>query len=284
MTDPEQMRNRIEELEEGLRPFAFVSTLANPAWPDEVLIYFTARGCDQHFTKLNMSRFRRAASLLEQKETDQDSLHVDETCKENGESFAQEAGERADSYLYHNPDSGWEISANHPVESGEVPDADHIEPISAQVHNLLTEAWSRPDTPPQAHGDVERIEYVTIPLATSAKEIRSEIGELTNWEFVPHAKDVEAWLHACVRLTTKSDNPPDGDAIARVAQAIRTKFPFNVMQDEPGMVGLSDAVCRNVAAAALSAMRPVSVDSVKLKEIRGRLEKSLDDFLAAFGC
>lgn len=123
---------RIEELEEGFRRIQAIERAQAP--DDDEYGYLTCNA-DGFNIALQECQSIAASLISEQPET----------------------GELADSYLYHNPDSGWEISANHPVDSGEVPDADHIEPISAQVHNLLTEAWSRPDTP-QAHGDVERVE------------------------------------------------------------------------------------------------------------------------------
>lgn len=46
-------------------------------------------------------------------------------------------------WLYHNPDTGIEHSARHPIESGEVPDAECVEEATAEL--LLEEllaAWA----------------------------------------------------------------------------------------------------------------------------------------------
>ena len=53
------------------------------------------------------------------------------------------AGEDHFGYLFHNPDTGEEWSENHPVESGEVEDAENVRPATAKaLHELLIEAWS----------------------------------------------------------------------------------------------------------------------------------------------
>jgi hypothetical protein len=46
-------------------------------------------------------------------------------------------------YLFHNPDTGEEWSESHPIESGEVEDAENVRPATAKaLHELLIEAWS----------------------------------------------------------------------------------------------------------------------------------------------
>lgn len=47
-------------------------------------------------------------------------------------------------WLYHNPDTGLEWSANHPIESGEVDDAEDVMPATAErLVGVLSEAWER---------------------------------------------------------------------------------------------------------------------------------------------
>ncbi|MFT8945972.1 MAG: hypothetical protein ABF876_05245 [Acetobacter aceti] len=53
-----------------------------------------------------------------------------------------EPGPRAHGWLFHNPDTGTEWSENHPVESGEVPDATDIRPATVEaVREELLDAW-----------------------------------------------------------------------------------------------------------------------------------------------
>lgn len=45
-------------------------------------------------------------------------------------------------YLYHSPDTGIEWAPNHPVESGEVPDAEDVRPATIyELHSELMQAW-----------------------------------------------------------------------------------------------------------------------------------------------
>lgn len=43
-------------------------------------------------------------------------------------------------WVFHNPDTGEEYNPNHPVQSGEAPDAEDIRPATYQEH-VLYEAW-----------------------------------------------------------------------------------------------------------------------------------------------
>jgi hypothetical protein len=61
-------------------------------------------------------------------------------------------------WIFHNPDTGMEWSEDHPIDSGEVPDAEAVQAATAGVlHAYLMDAWSRiydleaelqEDTPP----------------------------------------------------------------------------------------------------------------------------------------
>lgn len=45
-------------------------------------------------------------------------------------------------YLYHNPDTGREWAPSHPIESGEVPDAEDVCPATLKaLHAELMQAW-----------------------------------------------------------------------------------------------------------------------------------------------
>lgn len=51
--------------------------------------------------------------------------------------------ERSDGWLYLNPDTGVEWSKSHPVESGEVPDAENVrEATATELQCELTFAWA----------------------------------------------------------------------------------------------------------------------------------------------
>ncbi|MBI1690482.1 MazG-like family protein [Methylorubrum sp. DB1722] len=59
------------------------------------------------------------------------------------DSDERTAGEEHFGYLFHNPDTGYEWSESHPIESGEVEDAENVRPATAKVlHELLIEARS----------------------------------------------------------------------------------------------------------------------------------------------
>ena len=58
------------------------------------------------------------------------------------DSPAPRAEEPHEGWLYHNPDTGEEWSLNHPVESGEVEDAENIRPATAAIlKDMLIQAW-----------------------------------------------------------------------------------------------------------------------------------------------
>lgn len=45
-------------------------------------------------------------------------------------------------YLFHNPDTGMEFSRNHPIDSGECPDAENVRSATAEaLLEALTAAW-----------------------------------------------------------------------------------------------------------------------------------------------
>jgi hypothetical protein len=56
-------------------------------------------------------------------------------------SDAPNAAPAALTWLFYNPDSGWELSANHPVKSGECEDALSVERVSKVVADCLRDAW-----------------------------------------------------------------------------------------------------------------------------------------------
>lgn len=82
---------------------------------------------------------------------------IREVRRQNPPPVPQEgAGEPAKGWLYHCPDTGTEWSDNHPIESGEVPDAKDVRPSTLDaLHAELMAAWEvlaeRPSPPdPQA--------------------------------------------------------------------------------------------------------------------------------------
>ncbi len=67
----------------------------------------------------------------------------------------------SDGWLYHNPDTGEEWSENHPVESGEVPDAENVRPATATAfQNELIPAWE----------EIERLNKEIAVLSKKAKD------------------------------------------------------------------------------------------------------------------
>ena len=73
-------------------------------------------------------------------------------------------------WLYFNPDAGTEFSPDHPVESGEVPDADRVR--AATVENLLSElqeSW-------ELLGQTRR-QLRELPPATSANPLMEQMAE-----------------------------------------------------------------------------------------------------------
>ena len=258
--------------------------------------------------------WRRAAPLLEQKETDQDSLHVDETCKENRESFAcSETGEREaamdqllkdDGELYDEKAKSWYSLGNalrgH-IHGWFSSDEEAWDALRASFNERFPSDSGRavyltkelfianssagyPDTPPQTHGDVERVARIIDPGAWSVMDAEKErFLRKYKGENIGYPEDQfrhkESMGKASLILSAVFGNPV-GYTNENQLKYVDAGGNGLFFPDEKS--GCSIALYR--AHAALSAMRPVSVDSVKLKEIRGRLEKSLDDFLAAFGC
>ena len=49
-------------------------------------------------------------------------------------------------WLFHNPDTGTELSDSHPVESGECTDAQYVRPaLAPELAEMLIEAWGQCD-------------------------------------------------------------------------------------------------------------------------------------------
>lgn len=61
-------------------------------------------------------------------------------------ALAARDAEIGDWYVFHNPDAGVEVSRNHPVDSGECTDAEHIQRIPETVATYLSEAWERAES------------------------------------------------------------------------------------------------------------------------------------------
>lgn len=52
---------------------------------------------------------------------------------------AQQARMQGSGWVYHNPDAGWEYAPNHPIESGEVPDATDVRRSTEMEDHLHAE-------------------------------------------------------------------------------------------------------------------------------------------------
>ena len=72
-------------------------------------------------------------------------------------------------WLYFNPDAGTEFSPDHPVESGEVPDADLVR--AATVENLLSELQESWELLGQTHRQLREL-----PPATSANPLMEQMA------------------------------------------------------------------------------------------------------------
>ena len=93
------------------------------------------------------------------------------------EAYKEGAGEPAKGWLYHCPDTGTEWSDNHPIESGEVPDAKDVRPSTLDaLHAELMAAWEvlaeRP-SPPDPQARIEALEGALKALEVTAKALRS---------------------------------------------------------------------------------------------------------------
>ncbi|EPX83868.1 hypothetical protein Salmuc_01643 [Salipiger mucosus DSM 16094] len=52
--------------------------------------------------------------------------------------------DRTAGWIFRNPDTGTEISSNHPVESGECPDAEDVRPASArELRQEIEDTWEQ---------------------------------------------------------------------------------------------------------------------------------------------
>jgi hypothetical protein len=104
---------------------------ALPHPPERVLPVFTGKEIFEHSVGTGLSWSQRIADYI--------------NTRIAGSGFAQSGqGEQLIGWLYFNEDSGVEFSEQHPIESGEVPDASCI--VSATPKHLLDhlkEAWSR---------------------------------------------------------------------------------------------------------------------------------------------
>lgn len=93
----------------------------------------------------------------------------------------------AHGWLFNNPDTGIEWLEQHPIESGEVPDAENVRPASAEeVVTLLREAWNALAAERAAR------EAAEAKLAEKDKEIAA-LREWQPIETAPFNRSVDLW-------------------------------------------------------------------------------------------
>lgn len=79
-------------------------------------------------------------------------------------------------YIFHNPDTGIEYSENHPIESGEVPDAENIrEATLDELKSELLDAWKALE---EATLEKETLAKKLISLEEEAKRMPAKLTSL----------------------------------------------------------------------------------------------------------
>ena len=115
-------------------------------------------------------------------------------------------------YYFHNPDSGWEFSENHPVESGECDDAREIEEVTpARLKELLFQAWD----------DVEEQRGIAEERGSNLRLI-DQISDIIG---LPH--DVELELHH-VRSALSVSTPTGEGELRDAAQMFVNHYPHGL--------------------------------------------------------
>ena len=104
-------------------------------------------------------------------------------------------------WLFFNPDAGVEFNENHPVESGEVPDAENIRQATAE--NLLDEllaAWEGLDEERKLRLECQALAAAPVPPANSQGSLDGSEPMMTDEEFkqlvaeVGHPEDTLPYL------------------------------------------------------------------------------------------
>ena len=129
----------------------------------------------------------------------------------------------ADGWLFTNPDTGTEWAPQHPVESGEVPDAEDIRPATASIlREELREAWMTASRRYQELTEQKRIILQTSAALVdhndalrSAYQVAERGGVDTNWDGL--AQNLKAILNkghaasnqACAAMQARSQSMPD---------------------------------------------------------------------------
>ena len=295
---------RIEELEEALNDVSrftpkMAENLAN--WIDGKAPHDVAQGALRRLA----DNLRRAAPLLEQPETDQDSLHVDETCKENRESFAcSETGEREaamdqllkdDGELYDEKAKSWYSLGNalrgH-IHGWFSSDEEAWDALRASFNERFPSDSGRavyltkelfianssagyPDTPPQTHGDVERVARIIDPGAWSVMDaekerfLRKYKGENIGYpEDQFRHKESMGKASAILSILAGHATPTEPVGYTNENQLRYVDAGDDGLFFPDSEKGCQIALYRD--PPALSAMRPMSVDKEKLAEIRER--------------
>lgn len=120
------------------------------------------------------------------------------------EEASQGAGEPAKGWLYHCPDTGTEWSDNHPLESGEVSDAEDVRPATLDaLHAELMAAWevlAERISPPNPQAG----EPVADPFAGQLAEAQADPEWLAKWAISPppdpRTKALEEAVNKAIRI------------------------------------------------------------------------------------
>lgn len=118
-------------------------------------------------------------------------------------------------WLFLNPDSGYEFSPNHPVESGECEDAENIRPATAKA--LLDELLSAWDAAHEFEGQLDQIARESASqrkaLIDAEDALASIAGERTPKKFPQTSYEIAAKVLPAVRaVLPASPSPATGEA------------------------------------------------------------------------
>jgi hypothetical protein len=156
------------------------------------------------------------------------------TPQPNGTEASRGVGAQSEGWLYHNPDTGTEWSVSHPVESGEVDDAENIRPATLDAFReemfaawkMLEEMRQERDaatpTPPLSPDSTGQ-DHAMQRIAERASKLKRRIPLLHGKPLPLEVKCFEEGLDAIVALTS-IDTPSQAAALtpsAPIAAPVR---------------------------------------------------------------
>ncbi|WP_287461199.1 hypothetical protein [Sphingomonas sp.] len=112
----------------------------------------------------------RARQMLDERGIGPDTLHGPYVGHEDvvltvAAALASDRGEPGTGWVYDNEDTGEEYSPNHPIESGETPDATNVRRSTAQEDHLWSEMQRLNERGASDRGEIERLNEAVRPWA-----------------------------------------------------------------------------------------------------------------------